>query len=140
MTTPDDITLPELPSAWIWKYANGEEEVVFVDASRMNFDPREEDVPTTVTSLYTADQLRTAVLEDRKRMYSRFRMVFAHKELSHESGNAPNHSHAVPGIWDSDNGKLAGKPCAWCSLWNEAVAALAAQEGKTESTQDSSNG
>ena len=67
MTTPDDITLPELPSAWIWKYANGEEEVVFVDASRMNFDPREEDVPTTVTSLYTADQLRTAVLEDRKR-------------------------------------------------------------------------
>jgi ribA/ribD-fused uncharacterized protein len=42
-----------------------------------------------------------------------------------EDGNAPGHAHDVPGIWDSDNGKLAGKPCAWCALWKRGRAALA---------------
>ncbi|MGX5887839.1 hypothetical protein [Burkholderia gladioli] len=40
--------------------------------------------------------------------------------------NAPGHAHDVPGVWDSDNGKKAGKPCAWCMTWNRARAALAA--------------
>lgn len=39
-----------------------------------------------------------------------------------------------PGIWDDDNGALAGKPCAWCIAWNGAADALAAapspQQGK----------
>lgn len=35
-------------------------------------------------------------------------------------GNGPGHGHAVPGVWDEDNGELAGKPCAWCSIWNAA--------------------
>lgn len=34
-----------------------------------------------------------------------------------DAGNAPGHAHAVPGIWDSDNGNRAGKPCAWCLCW-----------------------
>lgn len=32
-------------------------------------------------------------------------------------GSAPGHSHSEPGVWDSDNGELAGKPCAWCRVW-----------------------
>lgn len=36
------------------------------------------------------------------------------------NGNAPGHGHSVTGVWDSDNGELAGKPCAWCAIWNEA--------------------
>lgn len=36
------------------------------------------------------------------------------------TGNAPGHGHEEPGIWDSDNGALAGKPCAWCATWNKA--------------------
>jgi len=36
------------------------------------------------------------------------------------NGNAPGHAHDVPGVWDSDNGALAGKPCAWCATWNKA--------------------
>lgn len=39
--------------------------------------------------------------------------------------DAPGHRHLIPGIWNSDNGVLAGKPCAWCSLWNEAKASIA---------------
>ncbi len=39
-----------------------------------------------------------------------------------EDGNAPGHCHEVPGVWDSDNGELAGKPCAWCTVWAKAVA------------------
>lgn len=37
-------------------------------------------------------------------------------------GNAPGHGHEIPGIWDSDNGALAGKPCAWCATWAHAKA------------------
>ena len=48
-----------------------------------------------------------------------------HPKRGREDGNAPGHGHAVPGIWDSDNGKLAGKPCAWCLTWNAALQALA---------------
>jgi hypothetical protein len=41
-------------------------------------------------------------------------------------GNAPGHAHGIAGIWDSDNGALAGKPCAWCLAWSAARSALAA--------------
>lgn len=43
-------------------------------------------------------------------------------ERERDDGNAPGHAHEVPGVWDSDNGELAGKPCAWCALWAEAKA------------------
>jgi chemotaxis protein histidine kinase CheA len=36
-------------------------------------------------------------------------------------GNAPGHSHRTPGVWDIDNGELAGKKCSWCELWQEAL-------------------
>lgn len=39
-----------------------------------------------------------------------------------DDGNAPGHSHEIPGVWDSDNGKKAGKPCAWCAIWAKAKA------------------
>jgi len=42
------------------------------------------------------------------------------------ANDAPGHRHTVPGIWDDDNGELAGKPCAWCAAWDQARAALAA--------------
>lgn len=41
----------------------------------------------------------------------------ANKECSVGS---PNHAHEVPGIWDSDNGKKAGKPCAECAMYDLA--------------------
>src|SRR5574343_489196 len=36
-------------------------------------------------------------------------------------GNAPGHGHDVAGIWDDDNGALAGKECGWCKAWRSAV-------------------
>ena len=39
---------------------------------------------------------------------------------------APDHGHAVPGIWDNYNGDKSGKPCDWCAKWNAARSALAA--------------
>lgn len=53
---PSELKKPE-PVAWIWKYANGEEEVVFVDLSKHQLDPAEVDVPSEVTPLHTAAQL-----------------------------------------------------------------------------------
>lgn len=41
-------------------------------------------------------------------------------ERDRNDGNAPFHGHDVPGVWDRDNGKLAGKKCAWCAMWNKA--------------------
>lgn len=54
------------------------------------------------------------------------------REIPHrkwERGNAPGHCHSVPGIWDKDNGALAGKECAWCKVWNEAVSAMVLPKG-----------
>lgn len=49
-----------------------------------------------------------------------------------KDGNAPGHAHTVPGVWDADNKKgLAGKPCAWCALWNKATAALEKSKGNS---------
>ena len=47
-------------------------------------------------------------------------------EVPHRSrlafnGNAPGHAHQIPGVWDSDNGPLAGKECGWCKAWAKAV-------------------
>jgi hypothetical protein len=39
------------PVAWIWKYANGEEEVVFVPPRHV--DASHVDAPSTITPLYT---------------------------------------------------------------------------------------
>lgn len=49
------------PVAWIWKYANGEEEVVFVDAATIDWDPNEMDCPSKVTPLYLAPPGATAL-------------------------------------------------------------------------------
>ena len=39
--------------------------------------------------------------------------------------NAPGHGHSRPGVWDWDNGILAGKPCKWCVTdWPEINAIL----------------
>lgn len=39
-------------------------------------------------------------------------------------GNSPGHGHAVPGVWDDDNGDMAGQPCEQCAEWCEFIAAL----------------
>lgn len=39
---------------------------------------------------------------------------------------SPNHRHSIPGVWDSDNGDLAGKPCAECAIYDKARAILSA--------------
>lgn len=41
-----------------------------------------------------------------------------------DDGNAPGHGHRIPGIWDEDNGDLAGKPCAWCLTWAKFTALI----------------
>lgn len=45
-----------------------------------------------------------------------------------DNGNAPGHAHTLAGIWDEDNGALAGKECAWCKVWNAAKTHLAATQ------------
>lgn len=52
------------------------------------------------------------------------------------NGNAPGHAHSKPGIWDSDNGELAGKPCAWCLAWSTATAMLAAGQRASSCPQN----
>jgi len=47
------------PVAWIWRYANGEEEVVFVHPRHI--DATHVDAPSTITPLYTHPPQRTWV-------------------------------------------------------------------------------
>lgn len=74
------------------------------------------------------DQLR-AECEQLRRDAERYQslMEAVLREIPHREGrrgNAPGHGHSVPGVWDCDNGALAGKKCAWCKVWNEALTAL----------------
>ncbi len=52
--------------------------------------------------------------------------VAARPQRMDEKLNCPDHSHRIPGIWDTDNGALAGKPCATCFAWNSFGNVLAA--------------
>ena len=42
------------------------------------------------------------------------------KDRVGRNGNAPGHGHSTPGIWDSDNGEIAGHECAECALFELA--------------------
>lgn len=80
---------------------------------------------------------RTAVPEllarvrDAETDAERFRSILAAvvDELQREdrdyNGNAPGHAHETPGVWDGDNGALAGKQCAWCRTWKLARESIA---------------
>lgn len=50
---------------------------------------------------------------------------------------SPNHAHAIPGVWDSDNGALAGKPCAECAVYDRAREIVAAIQA---TAQEEKNG
>ena len=67
----------------------------------------------------------------RDELLSVFQLVI--KEMEHRdrnNGNAPGHAHKIPGVWDIDNGALAGKSCAWCATWAKAKElATKAKEG-----------
>ena len=52
------------PVAWIWKYANGEEEVVFVPPHRI--DLTHEDAPSTIIPLYTTPRQWVGLTEEDK--------------------------------------------------------------------------
>ena len=55
---------------------------------------------------------------------ARFHLSVIVKRLDNFAFNI-RHDHTIPGIWDSDNGDLAGKPCEWCAQLNAARAYLA---------------
>jgi hypothetical protein len=59
--------------------------------------------------------------KQRDELLKTFGLVIDELESRHgNDGNAPGHGHEIPGVWDNDNGKLAGKPCAWCAVWAKA--------------------
>lgn len=62
---------------------------------------------------------------------SLFKLVMDEHPGKERNGNAPGHCHEIPGIWDSDNGAKAGKPCAWCAVWNNAHKFLARHGDKS---------
>ena len=61
------------------------------------------------------------------------------KRSRNHHGDAPGHSHYIAGIWDSDNGVLAGKECAWCKAWREAELYLATKAAAPEPVAVGSN-
>ena len=61
------------------------------------------------------------------------------KRSRNHHGDAPGHSHDIVGIWDSDNGVLAGKECAWCKAWREAELYLATKAAAPEPLAVGSN-
>ena len=74
-----------------------------------------------VSSVPAVEDKRVAELEaELAEAVSLFKLVMDEHPGKEKDGNAPGHCHQIPGIWDSDNGAKAGKPCAWCAVWNNA--------------------
>lgn len=71
--------------------------------------------------IYTAPPQRKPLSDEDKAI-----LEAVHRELDDQdySGDAPGHSHRIPGIWDSDNGDKAGEPCAWCLTWKKFTALI----------------
>lgn len=69
-----------------------------------------------------------ATQAERDELQAVFSLVIDELNARRRSGdrNSPGHGHKVPGVWDSDNGVLAGKPCAWCAVWTKATEMRAA--------------
>lgn len=89
-------------------------------------------------SLKPADVYRLVNAENHRELeaqlaeaVSLFKLVMEEHPGKERNGNAPGHAHQIPGIWDSDNGKKAGKPCAWCAVWNNAHEFLARHGDKS---------
>ena len=71
--------------------------------------------------LMVADYALKDAERQRDELLAVIQLVIAEMEHRDRSdGNAPGHGHEIPGVWDSDNGALAGKPCAWCAVWKKA--------------------
>lgn len=59
--------------------------------------------------------------EDLRAVISAIVAEIPHRSRYALDGNAPGHAHRIPGVWDDDNGELAGKECGWCKAWAKAV-------------------
>jgi hypothetical protein len=68
----------------------------------------------TVRIVYTTPPAAPVPLTDEDRA-----ILEAVKREMDDDGNAPGHRHKITGVWDDDNGELAGKPCAWCMTWKK---------------------
>lgn len=78
------------------------------------------------------NEILTEIRKQRDELLEVFQLVIS--EMTHRDmldGNAPGHSHEIPGVWDSDNGELAGMNCAWCAVWKKAKE-LCATNGRTK--------
>lgn len=70
------------------------------------------------------------LIKQRDDLLAVFSVVISEMEdRDRNDGNAPGHGHKIPGIWDSDNGSLSGKPCAWCAVWAKAKELIASVKG-----------
>ena len=72
------------------------------------------------TASDSVEQLEKAAAESREIVRALMREL--PRNLRGDRGNAPGHSHLIPGVWDNDNGSLSGQPCAWCMAWSKAKA------------------
>lgn len=68
--------------------------------------------------------MQDELVERIARTFGVFELIFAELDSGrnplNKNGDAPGHSHCIAGVWDSDNGVLAGTPCAWCATWRRA--------------------
>jgi len=62
------------------------------------------------------------MLVDRNRALDALMALVRELPQPDRAGNAPGHAHRTPGVWDSDNGQLAGQPCRLCAAYAQAVA------------------
>lgn len=107
------------PTGWFF---TDDPQVVAMPGSGYFPGPTPPNDAINLVPLYAHPDPRVAELEkQRDELLEVFQLVISEmKHRDRNDGNAPGHGHSIPGVWDSDNGALAGKPCAWCAVWKKA--------------------
>lgn len=122
--------------AWIWRWADGEEEVVFVDATTIKFNPEFEDVPTQIASLVRQSDAESALAELRaevERLSARVRDLLDQRQESAEKHSAyhdrlMNHIEQLMSRADTAEARLERargllREAADCADWDAAECA-----------------
>ncbi len=117
------------PEGCVWLAADGIESAKA--AAQADCDKRR-DLPTQPGGAAEADELAEILGDILREAISERGMGWRPRV-----GNAPGHGHETPGVWDDDNGPLAGKPCKWCAAWKRGLDTLHARAKRTANQKDS---
>jgi hypothetical protein len=81
----------------------------------------DQEIKVAEDRIATLEQQLADAQKDADKYRRHVNLIVSENSMPGSRGSAPGHGHTIKGIWDSDNGAKAGKTCAWCAIWHDAI-------------------